>query len=214
MGTALGLIAEAIWLTLVLTLVSGVIGVVLGAPLVLLAQSRLRVLRLIYATFVHVVRGVPALVWLFIIFFGMAELKVVIPALPAAIVALGVISTASMAEIYRGGLQAIRFGQYEAAWSLSLSRVSVAKDVILPQLFRVVSPTVATYFVGLIKDSALASIIGVGEITYVTSQQVELHGNGLVLYVFAGALYLALSIPLGVLSRTIHTRLTRRYAVV
>ena len=214
MGQAIGLIAQATGLTVVLTVVSGVIGVVVGAPLVVLAQSRNPLLRLLYTTFVHIVRGVPALVWLFIIFYGMAELQVIVPAMPAAIIALGVIATANMAEIYRGGLNAIQFGQYEAGWALSLGRLSIAKDVIYPQLLRAVSPTVATYFVGLLKDSALASIIGVGEITYVTGQQVELHGNGLVLYLFAGVLYLAMSIPLGVLSRTIHTRMTRRYAVV
>lgn len=214
MAGALALIAQATWMTLLLTVLSGAIGLVLGAPLVLLSQSQVPVLRLLYTAFVHVVRGVPALVWLFIIFFGMAELHVVIPAVPAAVVALGVIATASMAEIYRGGLNAIHYGQYEAGWALSLSRFSVGKDVVFPQLLRAVSPTVATYFVGLLKDSALASIIGVGEITYVTGQQVELHGNGLTLYIFAGALYLAMSVPLGVLSRSIHHRLTRRYAVV
>jgi polar amino acid transport system permease protein len=214
MNEAIALIAQAIWLTVVLTVVSGAVGLVLGAPLVLLSQSRSRVLRLVYSTFVHVVRGVPALVWLFIIFFGMAELNMVIPAVPAAIVALSVIATASMAEIYRGGLNAIHFGQYEAGWALSLGRFSVSKDIVFPQLLRAVSPTVATYFVGLLKDSALASIIGVGEITYVTGQQVELHGNGLTLYLFAGLLYLAMSVPLGILSRSIHHRLTRRYAVV
>jgi His/Glu/Gln/Arg/opine family amino acid ABC transporter permease subunit len=214
MEEAFGLILEATGLTLVLTVVSGAVGLVAGAALLLLSQSRLAVLRGIYTAFVHIVRGVPALVWLFIIFFGMAELNVIIPALPAAMVALGVIATASMAEIYRGGLNAIHFGQYEAGWALSLSRFGVAKDVVFPQLLRAVSPTVATYFVGLLKDSALASIIGVGEITYVTGQQVELHGNGLTLYAFAGALYLVMSVPLGLLSRTIHTRLTRRYAVV
>ncbi|WP_270889307.1 amino acid ABC transporter permease [Pedococcus sp. 5OH_020] len=214
MEEALGLIAAATGITLLLTVVSGAIGLVLAAPLVLLSQSRQPVLRLAYTTFVHIVRGVPALVWLFIIFFGMAELNVVIPAMPAAIVALGVIATASMAEIYRGGLNAIHFGQYEAGWALSLSRFSVTKDIVFPQLLRAVSPTVATYFVGLLKDSALASIIGVGEITYVTGQQVELHGNGLTLYAFAGVLYLVMSIPLGVLSRSVHSRITRRYAVV
>lgn len=214
MNEALGLIVAATWFTVVLTLVSGCIGLVLGAPLVVLSKSRSRVLRLVYTTFVQVVRGVPALVWLFIIFFGMAELNVVIPALPAAIIALSVIATANMAEIYRGGLNAIQIGQYEAGWALSLSRFSLAKDIVFPQLLRAVSPTVATAFVGLLKESALASIIGVGEITYVTGQQVELHGNGLLLYAFAGALYLAMSVPLGVLSRRVHSRLTRRYAVL
>lgn len=214
MEQAFGLIAAAIGMTILLTVVSGGIGLVFGALILGLAQSRFGVFRVIYSVFVHVVRGVPALVWLFITFFGLAELGIVIPALPSAIIALGVIATASMAEIYRGGLNAIRVGQYEAGWAIGLSRFSLTKDVVFPQLLRAVSPTVATYFVGLLKDSALASVIGVSEIVFVTGQQVTSHGNGLTLYLFAGLLYLALSVPLGILSRSVSGRLARRYTVV
>ncbi len=213
MGEALLLIAAAIGTTLLLTVGSGLVGIVLGAPLVLLAQSRFRILRIVYGVFVQVVRGVPALVWLFIAFFGLAEVGIVLPALMSAMLTLGVIAVASMAEIYRGGLNAIQQGQYEAGWALSLSRWSLTRDIVFPQLFRAVSPTTATYFVGLLKDSALASTIGVSEIVYVTGIQVQYNGHGLELWLYAGAIYLLLSIPLGILSRVIHARLTRRYAV-
>ncbi|RWZ46058.1 amino acid ABC transporter permease [Labedella phragmitis] len=214
MAEAFLLIAAATGATLLLTVSAALIGIVLGAPLVLLAQSRSAILRGIYTVFVHVVRGVPALVWLFIAFFGLAELGIVLPALASAVLTLGIIAIATMAEIYRGGLAAIRQGQYEAGWALSLGRWSLAKDIIFPQLFRAVSPTTATYIVGLLKDSALASIIGVPEIVYVTGLEVQSLGHGLELFLFAGLIYLALSIPLGVVSRVIHVRLTRRYAVL
>jgi His/Glu/Gln/Arg/opine family amino acid ABC transporter permease subunit len=214
MAEAFLLIAAAIGTTLVLTVSAAAIGIVLGAPLVLLARSRSVWIRGIYQVFVHVVRGVPALVWLFIAFFGLAELGIVLPALASAVITLGIIAVATMAEIYRGGLTAIRQGQYEAGWALSLGRWSLTKDVVFPQLFRAVSPTTASYIVGLLKDSALASTIGVAEIVYVTGVEVQSLGHGLELFLFAGAIYLALSVPLGAVSRIVQTRLARRYAVV
>jgi len=214
MEEAFSIIAQAIGMTVLLTASSGIIGMVAGVPLVLLSRSRFAVLRIVYAAFVHVVRGVPPLVWLFVIFFGIAELGWVIAPVPSAIGTLSIIAAASMAEIYRGGLNAIGHGQYEAGWALSLSRWDVAKDIVLPQLLRAVSPTAATYFVGLLKDSALASIIGVAEITYVTNEQVTLNGHGLLLFSYAAAIYLVLSAVLGIVSRRLHARLTGRYAVV
>lgn len=211
---ALGVIASGIGMTLLLTVSAALIGIIGGAILVLLSQARSRVLRGIYSSFVHVVRGVPSLVWLFIVFFGLTQLGIVLDPVTSAIVTLGAISIASIAEIYRGGLSAIRTGQWEAGWALGLSRVDSLRDIIFPQVFRSVSPTVATFIIGLLKDSALASTIGVAEITFRAGQQTQLNGDGLTFFAFAGILYLLLSLPLAVASRTIHTRLSRRYAVV
>ncbi|WP_200331759.1 amino acid ABC transporter permease [Leucobacter sp. L43] len=214
MGDALLAIALAAGMTILLTAVSGVIGIVLGAPVMLLSRSRFAPVRACYWGFVHVVRGVPTLVWLFIVFFGITQLGITLSAVTSALITLSVIAVASMAEIYRGGLNAIKPGQWEASSALGLGQFATARDVLFPQLFRAVSPTVATYLVGLIKESALASTIGVAEITFVAGLQVQYFGEGLTFFAFAGLMYLALSVPLGALSRVIHARLTRRYAVL
>ncbi len=214
MAGALLAILEAVGLTVLLTVVAGVIGVVLGAPVMLLSRSKSAAVRAVYWTFVHMVRGVPSLVWLFIAFFGITQIGITLSPMASALITLSVIAIASMAEIYRGGLSAIAVGQWEASSALGLGRWPLFKDVLYPQLFRAVSPTVATYLVGLLKESALASTIGVAEVTFVAGQQTQFYGNGLLFFAFAGLIYLVLSLPLGVLSRTIHSRLTRRYAVL
>ncbi|UOQ55918.1 amino acid ABC transporter permease [Leucobacter allii] len=214
MGEALLAITLAAGMTVLLTAVAGAVGIVLGAPVMLLSRSRHAWVRALYWGFVHLVRGVPTLVWLFIAFFGITQLGITLTAVASAMITLSVIAVASMAEIYRGGLNAITAGQWEASAALGLGPWSTARDVLFPQLFRAVSPTVATYLVGLIKESALASTIGVAEITFVAGLQVQYFGDGLTFFAFAGLLYLVLSVPLGALSRVVHTRLTRRYAVL
>lgn len=211
---ALAVILSGIGMTLMLTLSAAAIGIVGGAALVLLSRSRSRALRALYSSFVHIVRGVPSLVWLFIAFFGLTQVGIVLDPVSSAILTLGIISIASIAEIYRGGLSSIRTGQWEASWALGLGRLHTMRDIVFPQVFRSVSPTIATFVIGLLKDSALASTIGVAEITFRAGQQTQLHGDGLTYFAFAGVLYLLLSLPLAGLSRTIHTRLSRRYAVV
>ncbi len=214
MGNAFITILLATGTTLLLTVVSAVIGIVLGAPVMLLSQSKNPLLRWLYSTFVHLVRGVPALVWLFIAFFGITQLGITLSPMASAITTLSVIAVASMAEIYRGGIAAIAKGQWEASAALGLRPLNTALDVIFPQLLRAVSPTGATFVVGLLKESALASTIGVAEITFEAGLQVQYFGNGLTFFAFAGLIYLLLSLPLGMFSRTLHTRLTRRYAVL
>jgi len=211
---ALLVIASGIGMTLLLTISAALIGIVGGAAIVLMSQSKSRLLQGAYSTFVHVVRGVPSLVWLFIVFFGLTQIGIVLDPVTSAIVTLGVISIASTAEIYRGGLSSVRAGQWEAGSALGLNRFDAMRDVIFPQVFRSVSPTIATYVIGLLKDSALASTIGVAEITFRAGQQTQLNGDGLTFFAFAGILYLLLSLPLAVLSRSIHARLSRRYTVV
>lgn len=201
-------------MTFMLTFGAAAIGIVAAAPMLLLARSRFILFRSFYQAFVHVVRGVPTLVWLFIAFFGVTQVGIVLSPVTSAMLTLGVIATAQMAEVYRGGMQAIPGGQWEAASALNINRFSASKDIIAPQLFRAVSPTVATQVIGLLKDSALVSTIGVADLVFRAGLMTQHYGNGLLMFSFAGLIYLALSLPIGALSRHVHARITRRYAVV
>jgi His/Glu/Gln/Arg/opine family amino acid ABC transporter permease subunit len=207
-------IAFGTGMTVMLTFGAAIIGIVLAVPLLLTARSRFTALRGLYHAFVHIVRGVPTLVWLFIAFFGVTQIGIVLDPITSAMLTLGMIATANMAEIYRGGMQAIPAGQWEAAHALSLDRSATARDIIAPQLFRAVSPSVATQVIGLLKDSALVSTIGVADLVFRAGLMTQNYGNGLVMFAFAGLIYLALSLPVGALSRYVHARITRRYAVV
>lgn len=213
MGEILGYIAIGAGWTVIVTFGSAAIGIILAAPLMLLAESRFVLLRGLYNAVVHVVRGVPTLVWLFIAFFGVGQLGVTLSPVTASMLTLSIIATAYMAEIYRGGMKAIPAGQWEAAGALNLSRVSIARFIIAPQLFRAVSPSVATQIIGLLKDSALVSTIGVADLVFRAGVMTQYHAHGLYMFGFAGLIYLGLSLPIAAFSRTIHARITRRYAV-
>lgn len=213
MWEIMGYIALGATWTVAITAGSAAIGIVFGAPLLLLARSRFAVLRGVYDLFVHIVRGIPTLVWLFIAYFGVGQLGITLSPMTAAMLTLSVLAAAYMAEIYRGGLQAIRAGQWEAAGALNLSRIDTLKDIIFPQLFRSVSPSVATQVIGLLKDSSLVSTIGVTDLVFRAGVMTQYHANGLLMFGFAGLIYLVLSLLIAAFSRRIQTRITRKYAV-
>jgi polar amino acid transport system permease protein len=120
-----------------------------------------------------VVRVIPPITWLFLIYFGLPQFALRLSTIQAAIIGFSIIASAFMAEIYRSGLLSIPEGQREAAHALGLSAVTTVRHIITPQAFRVALPAIATYGIGLLKDSALASTIGVREITYYAQQSAK-----------------------------------------
>lgn len=209
----MGYIALGAGWTIAITLGSAVIGIIVGAPLLLMARSRFSLVRGAYDLLVHIIRGVPTLVWLFITYFGVSQLGLALSPVTASMLTLSMLSAAYMAEIYRGGMQAIRAGQWEAAGALNMGRFATLKDVIGPQLFRAVSPSVATQTIGLLKDSSLVSTIGVTDLVFRAGIMTQYNAHGIYMFGFAGLIYLILSLLIAAFSRSINARVTRKYAI-
>lgn len=199
--------------TLLITFASFAIGAIVGLPLAFARRSRLVLVRAVVRIYVDVVRSVPALVWLFIVYFGLSQVGLRLTPIVAAIAAFGFIASSYLTEIYRGGLAAIGQGQWEASAATGMGHIDTARFVVIPQIFRVVSPTMATYLIGLLKDSALASTIGVIELTYRANVETQTTGKGLIAFGIAGLIYLLLSLPLAVISRRVDSRLRARFSV-
>lgn len=189
-------------MTLAVTAGAFAMGAVLGLPLAVLARSPLPLIRAPFRFVIDLLRGVPPIVMLFLIYFGLPVDVIRLSSLQAAIIGLGVISAGYMAENYRGGILSVGRGQWEAGDALGLSRFTLARSIIAPQAFRVALPSITTYLIGLIKDSSIASTIGVAEIVYGSTQFTRQTQSGLTVFFVAALVYLALSIPLGLLSRT------------
>jgi polar amino acid transport system permease protein len=206
-------IGTGVGATLLITIVSFTIGAVIGLPLAFVRRSPIALLRAAVRIYVDVVRSVPALVWLFIFYFGFPEVGLRLSPVVAAIAAFGFIASSYLAEIYRGGLAAIGRGQWEASAAAGMGSIDTARFVVIPQIFRIISPTMATYLIGLLKDSALASTIGVIELTYRANVQTQTTGRGLVAFGIAGLIYLVLSLPLAVVSRRVDSRMRARFSV-
>ena len=196
-------------MTLYLTFGAFAIGAVGGLPLALALRSETWPVRIVSRVVVDFVRGVPIIVWLFVLKFGLAGEGIRFTPLTAGVIGLGLVSAAYLAEIYRGGLQTVPIGQLEAANALGLSRSVTFQRVIAPQAFRIVSPSVATYLMGLFKDSSIASTIIVGEIVFQAQSYARQHPTavGIIPYIVAGLIYIVLSIPVAYFSRKLDRRM-------
>jgi polar amino acid transport system permease protein len=206
-------IALGIPWTIALTAVAFAVGAALGLPLCAMSFSRFRAVRELARAIVLTVRSIPPIVWLFFIFFGLGSGVLQISPFQAAVTGLGLITAANMAEIYRGALAAIHPGQWEAALALSLSKTYRFIDVIGPQLLRVALPSGATYAIGLLKDSAVASTIGVGEIAFQAYHTSQRTFHALDVYAIAGLLYILISLPMAWMSRWVDRKLRARVAL-
>lgn len=207
---------EYVWLllsgipyTLAVTFGGLLIGAVLGFPLLLVRNSRFWVLRSLAILLIAFIRSVPPIIWIFLIFFSIGTGFFPISPLSAALVGFGLIAMANTAEIYRGGLVALHHGQREAAEALNMSRFYVLWDVVLPQMFRVCLPVIATYAIGLLKDAAVASTIGVPDLVYQGRYVTQMTFEGLSVMAAVGVLYILISLPIAWVSRLAETRLRR-----
>lgn len=199
--------------TALLTAISFVIGAVVAIPVTLASRSSILPLRALVRALVQIIRSIPVLVWLFIVFFGLPQEGYSPSPLTAAIITLGVVSAVYLSEIYRGGIAAIDRGQFEASRALGFGRIDTGARIVGPQVFRVVLPTVATYGIGLLKDSALASTIGVVELTFRANAETQTTGKGLTAYAAVGVIYVLIGLPLAVASRRVDSRLRARFSL-
>lgn len=209
----LDVLAAGIAQTVEITASAFLLGAVLGLPLAVLRRSGIWLLSAPAVALIEILRAVPPIVWLFIVYYGVGSGSIKLSTYQAAAIGLGLIASAHLAEIYRAGLNSVPHGQWEATTALALPRVATYARVVLPQAFIVVIPPMATYAIGLLKDSAAASVIGATDIAFRAVQQTQQDLNGLGNFAVAGLLYIALSIPIAIVARTADSYLTRRLAV-
>jgi general L-amino acid transport system permease protein len=170
LGGMFGLVfvETAQWGGLLVTLVISVIGIVASMPIgIVLAlgrRSKMPVIRMLSTIFIETVRGVPLIAVLFmasVMFPLFMPPGVNFDKLLRALIAVALFSSAYMAEVVRGGLQAIPKGQYEAAQALGLSYWKLMGLIVMPQALKIVIPSIVNSFISLFKDTSLVSIIGI-----------------------------------------------------
>ena len=199
-------ILEAAKWTVALSLIAFVGGALVGLALALARVSERPALQRLSSLFIQVFQGTPLLLQLFLIFFGAPVLGFDINPWVAAGIALVLNSGAFLGEIWRGCIQAIPRGQWEAAEALSLSYVARMRDVILPQAGRIaLAPTVG-YLVQIIKGTSLAAIIGFTEVTRAGQIINNATFQPLIVFSVVAAIYFALCWPLSLLAARIERR--------
>ncbi|KIQ08064.1 amino acid ABC transporter permease [Rhodococcus sp. MEB064] len=200
-------------LTLVVTAGSLLLGTLLAVPLTLGLQSRYWLVWLACRAVVDIVRGVPPIVWLFVLFYGVSIGAIQLSALVAGIGALAIVAAAYLAEIFRGASKALHHGQSEAATALGLSKRTAFISVIVPQVWRAAIPGYTNYAIALLKDSSIVSIVGVSEIVDRAGQLSRSTDLGVLVFLLAGLVYVVLSILIGIGSRAADARIRARVAV-
>ncbi|HWI54672.1 MAG TPA: amino acid ABC transporter permease [Desulfobacteria bacterium] len=155
--------------TIKFSLISVIIGTILGLLLCFMYLSDFRLLKLIYTLYINVFRGTPSLVQILIFHFAILPSIGVFPAAVSGIVALSFNCGAYISEIFRAGIMSIDRGQMEAARSLGMTYAQAMRYVILPQAFQRVIPPLGNVFISMLKNSSLVSIISIQDLTYTGS---------------------------------------------
>jgi His/Glu/Gln/Arg/opine family amino acid ABC transporter permease subunit len=177
---------------------------ILGGAVVALARvSRRAAVRRTATVYVEVARGLPALVILFLIYFGLPSLSpwLGLDSFTAAVIGLGLQGAALVGEIFRAGLLAVDRGQREAALTLGLTPGQAMVDVLVPQAVRIVLPPVGNYAIGLLKDTSIASIIAAPDLMLRAKDLASSSFMPMQLYVLAALLYFVMSYPLSLVVR-------------
>ncbi|WP_338363549.1 ABC transporter substrate-binding protein/permease [Candidatus Xenohaliotis californiensis] len=187
-------IFNGVWVTIFYALISIIGGLLLGCSLALVAVLSPRVIKLFISFYISVFRGTPLLLQLGIIYFTLPNITGSIPVWVAGILSLSLNSSAYMASIVQGGIVNFDPGQLEAADSLNLSTVQKYRDIVLPQIFRHSAPSFINEVIDLIKESAIISVIGGGEIMHRANTIGIEHYNYFFPLAVAGIFYYTLSI--------------------
>lgn len=167
---SLPLLGPALVTTLLLGTSSFVLGSGIGLLIALARLSEQRALRWLAFAYVSVFRGTPLLVQLLLIYFGLPQIGIQLEPFPAAVVALTLFSAAYLSENFRAGILGVDIGQWEAATSLGMGYWLTLRRVVLPQGFRIALPSIGSRLIALMKDTSLASVITVVELTRIADE--------------------------------------------
>ncbi len=195
----LGYLLQAAGVTIAVSLAGITIGFPLGALVCMGRLSGNRILARFAVGYVSIFRGVPLLVQLLFIYYFLAKFGIDVPALVAAIGGLALASSAYIAEILRGALNAVPRGQAEAAIACGFNPVDIWMRVLLPQALRLSIPPLVNEFILLLKASSLVSVVGIAELTRVGMNIASLTYRPLPAYLAVGTLYLLITLCLSAL---------------
>jgi polar amino acid transport system permease protein len=193
--------------TVVLSALAFVLGGVAGFGVMLLRTSRSSLIRKASLVYVQVIQGTPLLILLFLVYFGLSVIGVEMPPLVAAGVSLMIYCSAFLGEIWRGCVEAVPRTQSEAAECLAMTRWQTLVDVILPQAARIATAPTVGFFVQVLKNTSLASVVGFVELTRASQVINNSLFQPFLVFGLAGCFYFALCYPLSRWSRALERRL-------
>ena len=186
-------LAQGATLTLELVAIAVIAGLLLAIPLGIARSSRLWYVRTLPYCYIFFFRGTPLLVQLFLLFFGLPQFGILLPAFMCGVLGLGIYSGAYVSEIVRGSIQSIDRGQMEAARSLGMPYRMAMRKVVLPQAFVRMIPPLGNEFIALIKNSALVSLLTIDDVMHEGEKIISVSYRSLETYLVIAGIYLVLT---------------------
>lgn len=200
------LLEHAQW-TLLLSLIAFAGGAALGMAITVMRVSRSRGWNVAGALYTNLVQSMPLLMMLFLIFFGLPLAGIDVNAWTAAIVSLVLFASAFLADIWRGAIEAVSRGQWEASRALGLSFLQTFRFVVAPQALRMALPPTVGFSVQIVKGTALTSIIGFVELTKAGTMLNNVTFRPFFVFAVVAAIYFAMCFPLSLWARHLERRL-------
>ena len=202
-------LAPAMWNTITLTALSYLFAVILGIILALGGLSKIRMVRAFCRCYIEFVRGIPALALLFLIYFGLVPLGIVVDSFTAAVVGLGLSQGGYMAEVFRGGIEALHKGQREAAMAVGMTPYKTYRYIVMPQAIRIVLPPLLNMLIILLKDTSICSLISTPELMLRAKDIACMSFLPMHLYLLAGLIYFLMAWPLSMITRRVERHFRR-----
>jgi His/Glu/Gln/Arg/opine family amino acid ABC transporter permease subunit len=202
------LLLGGVWLMLRVAVASMAIAIVVGLLLARLRRSTIVWIRTGAFVLIQVLRGIALYVLVLWLFNGLAVATgITLSAVQTGIIALSLLNSAYLAEVFRAGFDAIPAGQAEAARAIGLGSWEASRFVLVPQMLRVTFPSMGNVFVDIVKDTAILSVIGVSELMRETQRWAQFYFLSFEFYTVAGLLYLAIVLAVTGLWRILERRL-------
>ncbi|ACB61161.1 MULTISPECIES: amino acid ABC transporter permease [Exiguobacterium] len=209
--TAFPFFLEGLQITLYIFIIAVIVGFLIGLIVALMRLSPLKILNGIAIVYIDVIRGTPFIVQLFFIYFGLNSLEwLSMDRMYAGILTVAINAGAYFAEIIRAGIQSIDKGQTEAARSLGMTGRQTMTQIVLPQAFRRMLPTITNQSIISLKDTSLLSIIGIADLTQQGQVQQATTFEPFIVWTVVGLMYFVVIYLLSLLGKFLERRFTLR----
>ncbi|OOS01520.1 cysteine ABC transporter permease [Canicola haemoglobinophilus] len=210
----LPMVKAAVLISIPLAIVSFILGMFIAVAVALLRVTPShsiihRIFLVIAKIYISIIRGTPMLVQISIVFYGLPALGIFIDPIPAAIIGFSLNIGAYGSETVRAAIQSVPKGQWEAGYTIGMTYMQTFRRIIAPQAFRVAVPPLSNTFIGLFKDTSLASVVTVTEMFRVAQQVANMSYDFLPVYIEAALIYWCFCFVLFLLQARIEKRLDR-----
>jgi len=200
---------SGLWVTIEIAVISLILAVILGIILGIFSISTSKILKIVSSIYIYIIRGTPLMIQALFLFFGVGQaLNIRFDPMVAAIIVLTVNAAAYMAEIFRGGIQAVDNGQMEAARSLGLSYYKAMRKVILPQAIKIMVPSILNQFIVTLKDTSILSVISIRELTLSGQIIIARNFQAMNMYAIVACMYFIIITLLTLVSRHVERGLS------